>query len=86
MCTRPKVIGGIHDVGSIHRGKIAYFSPMIRSQCPQKAAQEEEEKEKNKDIKKVLGLNVFLIFRCPKGNQWAGPRGPGWAGGLPLLS
>ena len=51
MCTRPKVIGGIHDVGSIHRSKIAYFSPMIRSQCPQKAAQEEEEKEKNKDIK-----------------------------------
>ena len=51
ICTRPKVIGGIHDVGSIHRSKIAYFSPMIRSQCPQKAAQEEEEKEKNKDIK-----------------------------------
>ena len=25
-------------------------------------------------------------FRCPNIGRWAGPRGPGWAGGLPLPS
>ena len=62
---------------------ICFFNPFTCF-CPQKAAQEEE-KEKQR-YKKILSLHVFLIFRCPKRNQWAGLRGPGWAGGLPLLS
>ena len=48
MCTRPKVIGDIHDVGSIHRSKIAYFLPMIDPNALKRLHKKKKKKKRTK--------------------------------------